>query len=237
MLHIYFMNICKLIVITVCFLFSTFISSKSYSGEVILNEINSYNASLVIPYDSYASKKVDKYINKNDLLDYMESPIFSDINHSLENSMLTSYALPYYGNIRDYSNETPLSKYSTGITRFSRKSMSIFDKEVLNTLIADDVSNILLNSVLGVITNNVLGLNIWSSTDIDYISGFEASVRPFTNMKVSYSYMSEQNLNTSALQVKFGYNSYSNIAVKNMYTFKEKEKANSTTGVEWQFYF
>ncbi len=226
------------IIITTFFILNpVFVYNKAFSGEDYSHDAVLENMIIAEPLTTCCDNGHNKYLHREDLFDYIENPYLSNINNALESHILTSYALPYYGNITYYGNESPLEKYSTGVTRFTRKSMSIFAKEVENTLLFDDFSNILLNSMLGIITNNVLGLSIWSSTDVEYVSGFEASVKPFNNMRVSYTYMSENKLNTSTFQLRFGYNKNSNIALKNMYTFTEKDPVNTTTGVEWQFYF
>lgn len=202
------------------------------------NNTNISNADHYNTYNTYGNELVFKYTNRNDILAYLQSPYITSFNSYLNSNFLNSYALPYYGNLTYYgSNESPLSRFSTGITGFTKKSMAIFDKEGENTLLSNDVSNILINSLLGYFTNNIFGLNIWNSSDIQYVSGFEAIIKPFKNMQFSYAYMIEQHINMSVIELKFGYNSHSNIAVKNMHTFSDTTTTNTTTGVEWQFYF
>lgn len=205
------------------------------NSNVSLDESNAlyYNADV-----NHGQEVYERYVNKADILGYLQSPYLSPFSAMIAGNVLTSYALPYYGNLTYYGHQnSPLSRFSTGITRFTTKSMAIFDKEVENTMLANDISNILLNSLLGYFTGNVFGLNIWSSTDIAYTSGFEAIIRPFRNMAFSYSYMTEQNINMTTFQFKFGYNKNSNLAVINAHSFGEDRQVNTTTGVEWQFYF
>lgn len=206
--------------------------------EIANDSIDNANAVYYSADKNYGQEIIKRYMDKDDILGYLDSPVLSPFSSMIAGNTLTTYALPYYGNITYYGDQnSPLSRFSTGITRFTTKSMAIFDKEGDNTLLYDDVSNILLNSLLGYFTGNMFGLNIWSSTDIAYTSGFEAIVKPFRNMQFSYSYMSERNINYTTFQFKLGYNSNGNLAVINMHSFSDNMPVNTTTGVEWQFYF
>lgn len=240
-----------LVTITVCLYSYSFV----YAGDEI-----DERGSVIIPFSSsveesieeiddsdntdyytdagYNEEVVQQYLNREDLFGYLDSPYVSPFNSMIEDRNLVYYALPYYGNITYYGDqESPLSRFSTGITRFTTKSMAIFDKHRENVLFANNISNALLNSLLGYFTGNIFGLNIWSSSDIAYTSGFEAIVRPFRNVAFSYSYMTEQNVNMTSFEFRFGYNQNSNLAVINANYFGQDKHFNTTTGVEWQFYF
>ena len=208
------------------------------SVKITDGSIDNANAVYYSAGKNYYQEIKKRYMDKDDIVGYLNSPVISPFSSKIAGNTLTTYALPYYGNITYYGDQnSPLSRFSTGITRFTTKSMAIFDKESENTLLSDDVSNILLNSLLGYFTGNMFGLNIWSSTDIAYTSGFEAIVKPFRNMQFSYSYMSEYNINYTTFQFKLGYNRNGNLAVTNIHSFSDNMPVNTTTGVEWQFYF
>lgn len=241
-----------LITITVClFLYiPCFAEDDIIKGSIVLsmdedvednfnNDVDSANAVYYSAEKNYGEEIVERYVNKGDILGYLDSPYVSPFSSMIAGNTLSTYALPYYGNITYYGDQnSPLSRFSTGLTRFTTKSMFIFDKEgVENTLLANDISNILLNSLLSYFTGNMFGLNIWGSSDITYTSGFEAIIRPFRNMAFSYSYITEQNINMTTFQFKFGYNRNGNLAVINAHSFGDNTRVNTTTGVEWQFYF
>ena len=208
----------------------TFEQGLAFSSNVGICEL----LSNYVNYNQYVD-----YMDKFDFFKYVDSPYVSPFSSMIAGNTLSTYALPYYGNITYYGDQnSPLSRFSTGLTRFTTKSMYIFDKVgIENTLLANDISNILLNSLLSYFTGNIFGLNIWGSSDISYTSGFEAIIRPFRNMAFSYSYMTEQNMNMTTFQFKFGYNRNGNLAVINAHSFGDNTPVNTTTGVEWQFYF
>lgn len=218
---------------------SVALSLDDEAEENIDAELDNANAVYYSAEKNYGEEIVDHYVNKSDLLGYLDSPYVSPFSSMIAGNTLSTYALPYYGNITYYGDQnSPLSRFSTGLTRFTTKSMYIFDKVgIENTLLANDISNILLNSLLSYFTGNIFGLNIWGSSDISYTSGFEAIIRPFRNMAFSYSYMTEQNMNMTTFQFKFGYNRNGNLAVINAHSFGDNTPVNTTTGVEWQFYF
>lgn len=239
-------------IITVCLFSYTFIYAGEKideSGSIIMpfssdidesieNEIKAEDSIDYYTDTDYGDELVERYVNKADLLGYMDSPYISPLSSMIAGDALVTYALPYYGNLIYYGDqESPLSRFSTGITRFTTKSMAIFDKHGENVLFANNISNMLLNSLLGYFTGNIFGLNIWGSDSVDYTAGFEAIIRPFRNMAFSYSYMTEHNINMTSFEFRFGYNPKSNLAVINAHYFGRDRHYNTTTGVEWQFYF
>ena len=183
------------------------------------------------------SYNIYKYGTKDDLLDFISNPYIAAFSKSLNKENMYSYALPYHSNVFEYDiTSSPVEKYSAGITSFSLKSMNIFNTYDYDTAIYDTVYSLIISSVLGLATKDLIGLNIWSGTDNYGVSGFQAIVRPFKNLQLAYSYLTDQNYKRTIIKLNFGYKKYSNIACKSMNTFND-HYINSTFGVEWQFYF
>lgn len=193
------------------------------------------------PYELSSSSIVEynlyKFRERDDLLDYISNPYISDLSKAINKENLYSYALAYHGTMAEYDiASSPVEKYSAGITTFSLKSMNIFAVDDYDTAINDSIYSFILSSVLGFATKDLIGLNIWSGTDNYGVSGFQATVRPFKNLHVAYSYLTDQRYNRSIIKLNYGYKKYSNIAFKTMNTFNDHH-INTTLGVEWQFYF
>lgn len=193
------------------------------------------------PYELSSSSIVEynlyKFRERNDLLDYISNKYIVDLSKAINEESLYSYALLYYGTTSEYDiTASPVEKYSAGITTFSIKSMNIFSTSDYDTAINDSIYSFILSSVLGFATKDLIGLNIWSGTDNYGVSGFQATVRPFKNLHVAYSYLTDQRYNRSIIKLNYGYKKYSNLAFKTMSTFSENYM-NTTFGIEWQFYF
>ena len=193
------------------------------------------------PYDLSSSSVVEynlyRYKERDDLLDYFSNPYIDDLSKTLDKESLYTYALSYHANIAEYDiTSSPVEKYRAGITTFSLKSMNIFSTRDHNTAINDSIYSFILSSLLGFATKDLIGLNIWSGTDSYGAAGFQATVRPFKNLHVAYSYLTDQRYNRSIIKLNYGYKKFSNIAFKTMNTFNEHH-INTTLGIEWQFYF
>lgn len=193
------------------------------------------------PYELSSSSIVEynlyKFRERDDLLDYISNPYIVDFSKAINKENLYSYALSYHGTISEYDiTASPVEKYSAGITTFSLKSMNIFSVDDYDTAINDSIYSFILSSVLGFATKDLIGLNIWSGTDNYGVAGFQATVRPFKNLHVAYSYLTDQRYNRSIIKLNYGYKKYSNLAFKTMNTFNEHH-INTTLGIEWQFYF
>lgn len=190
-----------------------------------------YSSNSIVEYNLY------KFKERDDLLDYISNPYVSDLSKAINKENLYSYALSYHGTLSEYDITTsPVEKYSAGTTTFTLKSMNIFAVDDYNTAINDSIYSFIISSVLGFATKDLLALNIWSGTDNYGVAGFQATVRPFKNLHVAYSYLTDQKYNRSIIKLNYGYKKYSNIAFKTMNTFSEHH-INTTLGVEWQFYF
>ena len=135
-----------------------------------------------------------------------------------------------------FRSASPVKKYSAGITTFSLKSMNIFSTSDYDSAINDSIYSFIISSVLGFTTKDLIGLNIWSGTNNDGVSGFQATIRPFKNLHAAYSYLTDQKYNRSIIKLNYGYKKYSNLAFKTMNTFNDHH-INTTIGIEWQFYF
>ena len=144
---------------------SVALSLDDEADESIDTELDNANAVYYSAEKNYGEEIVERYVNKSDLLGYLDSPYVSPFSSMIAGNTLSTYALPYYGNITYYGDQnSPLSRFSTGLTRFTTKSMYIFDKVgIENTLLANDISNILLNSLLSYFTGNIFGLNIYTA--------------------------------------------------------------------------
>lgn len=193
-----------------------------------------------IPYElpgSIVEYNLYKFKERDDLLDYISNPYISTLSKSLDKESLYSYALSYHGTTSEYDiTASPVEKYSAGITTFTLKSMNIFSVDDYDTAINDSIYSFIISSLLGFATKDLIGLNIWSGTDNYGVSGFQATVRPFKNLQVAYSYLTDQKYNRNIIKLNYGYKKYSNIAFKTMNTFSEHH-INTTLGIEWQFYF
>ncbi len=189
------------------------------------------SSSSIVKYNLY------KFREKDDLFDCISNPYIVDLSKAISKESLYSYALSYHGSTSEYDiTASPVEKYSAGITTFSLKSMNIFSASDYDTAINDSIYSFILSSVLGFATKDLIGLNIWSGTDNYGVSGFQATVRPFKNLHVAYSYLTDQRYNRSIIKLNYGYKKYSNLAFKTMSTFSE-HYINTTLGIEWQFYF
>lgn len=189
------------------------------------------SSSSIIKYNLY------KFREKDDLLDYISNSYISNLSKNLSKESLYSYALSYYGSAADYNvTDSPVEKYSAGITTFSIKSMNIFSASDYDTAINDSIYSFILSSLLGFATKDLISLNIWSGTDNYGVAGFQATFRPFKNLHAAYSYLTDQTYNRSIIKLNYGYKKYSNLAFKTMNTFS-RHYINTTFGIEWQFYF
>ena len=229
--------------IIMCFSFINLAFAENIEGIINSESDNENISKLDLTYNPYLNKEENLSYNiynygiKSDLLDYISNPYISTISKSFDKEYMYSYALPYYPNVFEYDiTSSPVEKYSAGITSFSLKSMNIFDTEDYDTALSDSVYSFLISSVLGFATKNLIGLNIWSGTDYYGVSGFQAIVRPFKNLHLAYSYLTDQTYKRTIVKLNFGYKKYSNLAFKSMNTFND-HYLNSTVGLEWQFYF
>lgn len=209
-------------------------------ADINIEDTQRLNLSFM-PYESLSGNIVEynlyKLEEREDLFDYISNPYISDFSRAINKEYLYSYALSYYGTLSEYDiTASPVEKYSAGITTFTLKSMNIFSVDDYNTAINDSIYSFIISSVLGFATKDLLALNIWSGTDNYGVAGFQATVRPFKNLNVAYSYLTDQKYNRSIIKLNYGYKKYSNIAFKTMNTFNDHH-INTTLGVEWQFYF
>lgn len=220
-------------------LYCSFISFAYAENHNIENEKN-LNL-LYKPYDLSSSSISDfnlyKYKDKNDLLDYVSNSYIHNLSKTLDREKLYTYALSYHKNLIEYdTNSSPVEKFSAGITKFSIKSMNIFSTNDYKSEINDSIYSFLISSILGFATKDIVSLKIWSGTDYYGVSGFQATVKPYKNLYVSYSYLTDNQHNKSIIKLNYGYKKYSNIAFKTMNTFDDY-RINTTFGIEWQFYF
>ena len=221
--------------------------SETADIEIENVQIQKINKNLIyhlpppISYDTASSSAVKynlyKFKEKNDLLDYISNPYISELSKTFDKESLYTYALTYHSNIAEYDvTASPVKKYSAGITTFSLKSMNIFSTSDYDSAINDSIYSFIISSVLGFTTKDLIGLNIWSGTNNDGVSGFQATIRPFKNLHAAYSYLTDQKYNRSIIKLNYGYKKYSNLAFKTMNTFNDHH-INTTIGIEWQFYF
>ena len=203
------------------------------NGQRLNLAFTPYNlaGSSIIEYNLYKLKE------RNDLLEYISNPYIVDLSKNINKENLYSYALSYYGTISEYDiAASPVEKYSAGITTFSLKSMNIFSATDYDTAINDSIYSFLISSVLGFATKYLISLNIWSGTDNYGVAGFQATVRPFKNLHVAYSYLTDQRYNRSIIKFNYGYKKYSNLAFKTMNTFNEHH-IKPTIVFDLYFYF
>lgn len=222
---------------------AVFFCSVSFSfAESMLIEKSEKTIDLsYIPYDFLNKEPVElniyKYKTREDLLGYIANPYISDLSKTVDKEKLNTYALKYHTSLMEYDiTASPVERFRAGVTSFSIKSMNIFSDNDYDSAVNDAIYSFFINSVLGIATNKIIGLKIWSGTDIDEVTGFQATVSPYKNFHITYSYRTNGTDNKNTIKLDYGYKKYRNIAFKAMNIFNEKE-INSIFGIEWQFYF
>lgn len=219
-----------------------FCSVSLSSAENLKTEKNNKTFDLsYIHYDFSNNNTPDynlyKYKTRQDLFSYIANPYINDLSKAINKEQLHTYALKYHTSIMEYDNTaSPAERYSAGKTSFSIKSMNIFSNNDYDSTVNDTIYSLFINSVLNFATKKTLGLKIWSGSDIDDITGFQATISPYNNFHITYSYLTNNTDSSSIIKIDYGYKKYRNIAVKTMNIFNEKE-INSIFGIEWQFYF